>query len=140
MQRNKTFEELSKSRGVFRTQVSIYDGALGKNLTDYYFCHKSFIIDVRLSYIYACENIEIFKVKLKWSKSSRLLLRVAFLVSLLKLSNCVTHFSVSFDFKIISWDNMILKSKIFYFKITLSHEIILKSSWVNFWFDVSTCD
>ena len=23
----KTFEELSKSRGVFRTQVSIYDGA-----------------------------------------------------------------------------------------------------------------
>ena len=35
----------------------------------------------RLSYIYA-ENIEIFEVKLRWSKSSRLLQRVAFLVSI----------------------------------------------------------
>ena len=83
---------------------------LWKHLTAYYICSKTSITDVGLSYIYVSKNIEIFKVKLKWSKSSRLFLRVAFLVSLLKFSNCVTHFSVSFDFKIISWDNMILKS------------------------------
>ena len=43
------FKESSRSRGVFRTQASIYDGAfLWINLTDYYFCNKSSIIDVRL--------------------------------------------------------------------------------------------
>ena len=31
------------------------------------------------------------------------------------------------DFKIISWDNVILKSKMFDFKIMLSHEMALKS-------------
>ena len=46
------FKESSKSRGVFRTQASIYDGAfLWINLTDYYFCNKSCIIDVRCSII-----------------------------------------------------------------------------------------
>ena len=47
MWRNKTFKESSKSWGVFRTQASIYDGAfLWIYLTVYYFCNKSFIIDV----------------------------------------------------------------------------------------------
>ena len=55
-------EELSKSRGVLRTQVSIYDGAfLWKYLTAYYFHNKNSIIDVRPSYIYASENIEFSK-------------------------------------------------------------------------------
>ena len=53
---------------------------LWKHLMAYYFRNKSSIIDVWLSYIYASKNIEIFKVKLKWIKSSRLLQRVAFLV------------------------------------------------------------
>ena len=39
------------------------------------------IIDLRPGYIWASENIEIFKVKLQRSKSSRLLQRIAFLVS-----------------------------------------------------------
>ena len=42
------------------------------------FLQKSSIIDVRLGYIYAFENIEIFKEKLSWSKLSRLLQRIAF--------------------------------------------------------------
>ena len=37
-------------------------------------------------------------------------------------------------------DNTILKSKIFDFKIMLSHKLILKSSWDDFQFDVSTSD
>ena len=46
------FEESSKSRGVFRTQASIYGGAfLWIYLTAYYFCNKSSVIDVRLGYI-----------------------------------------------------------------------------------------
>ena len=44
----------------------------------YYFCNKSSIIDTRLGYIQASENIEVFKVKLSWIKSSRLLQRIAF--------------------------------------------------------------
>ena len=47
-------------------------------LTTYYFCDKSFIIDVRLGYIQASENIEISKVKLSSNKLSRLLQRKAF--------------------------------------------------------------
>ena len=39
---------------------------------------KDYIIDVQQGYILASENIEIFKVKLRWSKLSRLLQRVAF--------------------------------------------------------------
>ena len=39
---------------------------------------KDYIIDVQRGYILASENIEIFKVKLRWSKLSRLLQRVAF--------------------------------------------------------------
>ena len=47
--KNKTFEESSKNRDVFRTQESIYDGALlWIYLMAYYFRNKSFIIDVRL--------------------------------------------------------------------------------------------
>ena len=38
---------------------------------------KSSIIDVRLGYIQASENIEILKEKLSWSKLSRLLQRIA---------------------------------------------------------------
>ena len=75
------FERSSKSRGVFRTQASIEDGAfLWIYWTAYFFRNISSIIDVRLSYILASENIETFKVKLRWSKSSGLLQRVAFLV------------------------------------------------------------
>ena len=46
----------------------------------FYFCSKSFIIDVWLSYVQASEDIEIFKVKVRWSKSSQLLQRIAFLI------------------------------------------------------------
>ena len=68
---DKTFQEpSSKSSGVFRTQASIYDWAfLWIYLTTYYFRNKSFIIDVQLGYIDAFENIETFKVKLRWGKS-----------------------------------------------------------------------
>ena len=42
----------SKSRGVFRTWASIYNGVfLWTYLTAYYFCNKSSIIDVWLGYI-----------------------------------------------------------------------------------------
>ena len=41
-----------KSRGVFRTQASIYDGALlWIYLTACYFCNKSSIIDVLLGHM-----------------------------------------------------------------------------------------
>ena len=49
-------------------------------LTAYYIRNKSSITDVWLGYVLASENIEIFKAKLRWSKSSRLLKHVAFLV------------------------------------------------------------
>ena len=63
-------------------------------LTAYYFRNKSSITDVRLGYIQASENIEIFKVKLRWSKPSLLLQRVVFLV--------IIHLKfVRFFFKII---------------------------------------
>ena len=79
--KNKAFEESSKCRGVFRTNASIYDGAfLWVYLSALYFRNISSIIDLRLGYIWASENIDIFKVKLRWSKSSRLLQRIAFLV------------------------------------------------------------
>ena len=52
LSRNKTFEGSSKSRDVFRTQASIYDGDfLWIYLTAYYFCNKRSIIDVRLGYV-----------------------------------------------------------------------------------------
>ena len=56
------------------------------NIINGYFCNKSSIIDVRMGYIYGLriiyvsENIEVFKTKPRWSKSSRFLQRVAFLV------------------------------------------------------------
>ena len=47
----KTFEESSKSRDVFRTHASIYDGAfLWIYLTALYFCNISPIIDLRPGY------------------------------------------------------------------------------------------
>ena len=64
------FEEPSKGRGVFRTQARIYEGYL----TAYYF--SSQMLDWLMQ---ASQNIEIFKVKLRCNKSSRLLQRVAFL-------------------------------------------------------------
>ena len=66
-------EAYSESKGVFRTQESICDGAfLWIYLSTYYFCNVGSIIDVRLGYMRASENIKIFKLKLRWSKSSRL--------------------------------------------------------------------
>ena len=77
------FKESSKSRGVCRTQANIYDAAfLRIYLTDYFFFNKSLIIEVRLGCIYASENIEIFKLEPRWSKSSLLLQRMAFLVKI----------------------------------------------------------
>ena len=56
-------KESSKSRGVFRTQASIYDGAfLWIYLMDYYICNKNSITDVQLGYIKASENFEISKL------------------------------------------------------------------------------
>ena len=81
------FKESSKSRGVFRTQASIYDGVfLRIYLGTYYFCNKSSITDVRLTYTQASENIEISKVRLSSSKSSRLLQRIAFSCSKLEIN------------------------------------------------------
>ena len=79
----KRLKSLQKRRRVFRTHASICDGAfLRIYLTALYFCNMSSIIDLRLGYVQASENIEILKVKLRQSKSSRLLRRIAFLVSL----------------------------------------------------------
>ena len=50
-------------------------------LTAYYYRNKRSIIGIRLVYMYATENIEIFKVKPISSKSSQLLQPVGFLVS-----------------------------------------------------------
>ena len=49
--RNIKYLKEIKSRGAFRTQASVYEGAfLWIYLTAYYFCNKSSIIDVRLGY------------------------------------------------------------------------------------------
>ena len=53
------FDESSKSRGVYRTQASIYDGAflwicnslVNEFLTATYFCNKSSITDIGLGYM-----------------------------------------------------------------------------------------
>ena len=59
------FEKSSKSKGVFRTQASIYNAVfLWIYLTAYYFHDISSTLDVRLGYIGAYENVEISKVKL----------------------------------------------------------------------------
>ena len=48
----KEIKRSPKSRGLFRTQASIYDGVfLRIYLTAYYFCNKNSIIDVLLGYI-----------------------------------------------------------------------------------------
>ena len=81
--KNRAFDESSKSRGVFRTHANIYDRVfLWIFLSALFFRNISSIIDLRLGYIQASENIEIFKVKLGWSKSSRLLQHIAFLVKI----------------------------------------------------------
>ena len=60
---------------------SICDGAfLWIYLSTLHFRNISSIIDLRLGYIWVSENVDIFKVKLKWSNSSRLLQRIALLV------------------------------------------------------------
>ena len=75
---------------VFRTHASIYDEAfLGIYLTALYFRNISSIIDLRLGYIYVSENIEIFKGKLRWSKSSRLLQRIAIFVRYLNSARLI---------------------------------------------------
>ena len=48
------------------------------------------MIDIRLGYIQVTENIEIFKVKLSWSKSSRLLFYFTFYLNLSVSNFCVT--------------------------------------------------
>ena len=58
----------------------IRGGGSNYDLTANSFRNKSSIIDVQLGYIQAFKNIEIFKVKQRWSKSSRLLQHAAFLV------------------------------------------------------------
>ena len=80
------FEE--KSRGVFRTQPSIYDGAFFVNIlngllfSQYKLHHRC---STGHENVRASENIKIFKVKLSWSKSSRFLQRVAFLAPIEKV-------------------------------------------------------
>ena len=49
--------------------------------------------------IWASENIEIFKLKLSWSKSARLLQSVAFLVKIL-IFTCLLHERVIYKY---SW-------------------------------------
>ena len=45
-------ESSSENRGVFRTQASIYNGAfLWIDLTAYFVCNKSSILDVLLDYV-----------------------------------------------------------------------------------------
>ena len=81
----------TKSRGVFKTQASICDGDIWWiYLTAYYFNNKSSFINVRLGYIQVSKNIEIFKVKLRYSKLSRLLQRVAFRVTLISTHTSIT--------------------------------------------------
>ena len=53
------------------------------------FLQKSFIIDVRLGYIQASENIDIFNERLSWSKLSRLLQRIAF--------SCYIYIGINFQ-------------------------------------------
>ena len=60
----------------------------------------------------------------------RFLKTLVFIIFLLKFSNCVIHFLVSLDFKIISRVTWLWNQNDF--KVTLSHEIILKSLWDNF--------
>ena len=47
--KNKMFKASSKSRGVFRTYASIYDGAFVNILNGFMF--SQYIIDLRLGYI-----------------------------------------------------------------------------------------
>ena len=61
-------------------------------LMSYYFCNKSFIIDIQLGYIQTSKNIEILKVMLRWSKSLWLLQHVAFLVFYCSTTFCNINF------------------------------------------------
>ena len=82
-----------KSRGVFRTQASINDGAFyWIYWTAYYLCNKSSIIEIWLNYMQASENIEIFKVKLSWSKLSWLLQRVIAQIIVIATTRSVSYF------------------------------------------------
>ena len=77
--------QVKKQRRIQNLSENLRCSFLWIYLTVYCFCNKSSITDVRLGYIWATENIEIFKVKLLWSKLSWLLQRVAFLVCYLLL-------------------------------------------------------
>ena len=90
-------------------------------LTALYVYYISSIIDVRLGYVYASENIEIFKVKLRWNKSSRLLQRIAFLVSFTVVITgepmsalCLQHY---FD----GHENFYISSSSFYFSFVIDN-------------------
>ena len=61
----KSFEESSKSRGVFRTQASIYDGAFFVNILNGLLILQ---YNVGLAYIEASENWNL-QSEAKWSNS-----------------------------------------------------------------------
>ena len=82
----KYFNEIKRLKSLQKAEVYLEpkrrsnDGAfLWIYLTAYYLRNISSIIDFRLGYVWVSENIENLKVKLSWSKSLRLLQRVAFL-------------------------------------------------------------
>ena len=79
----KSLNSLQVKECRIRNTSKHYDsGFLWIYLTAYYYRKKISIIDVQLGHVQAFENIEIFKVKLRWSKSSTLLQRIPFLVLL----------------------------------------------------------
>ena len=78
----KGWKSLCKSWGVFGTQASIYEAFFVKIVNNLFFSQKNFIIDARLGSKEASKTNEILKTKLKWSKSSWLLQRLAFVVLL----------------------------------------------------------
>ena len=81
LKKNRTFEE--SRRCIQNPCKHLRWSFLVNILNDFIFSQLGSITDLRLGYILASEKIEIFKVKLRWSKSSRLLQRIAFLVFIL---------------------------------------------------------
>ena len=79
---------------------------------DYYICNKSSIIDVRLGYIKASENFEISKPKVRYSKSSRLLQRIAFscLVNCFELFNFLMRLILFLKMKSLIALSMVLNT------------------------------
>ena len=78
----KHLKSLEKAEAYLEPKrASTMEFFFGMDLMAYYFRNKSSVIDIRLGSIKIYENIEIFNVKLRLSKTSRLLERVAFLIS-----------------------------------------------------------